>query len=261
MAEDGWHATGWVRSVESAALLLSAGMTVVTGDVTDADTWTNVPRTWDAVVYCAAGAHGEPERYRSIYADGVKQAVAQLTKGTPFIFTSSTAVYEQTDGGWVNEESETPGSLTTTRALLEGEARTVAAGGTVLRLAGIYGPGRTYALRAWDKGPPQLDGDGSRWMNMIHRDDIAGAVWHVLQCGAAGVYNVCDDEPVRQVDFLRWLAGRLRKPEALPGGEPRDRKRGLTSKRVSNEKLQALGWIARYPNFVEGYEAVISGTP
>jgi NAD dependent epimerase/dehydratase family enzyme len=66
---------------------------------------------------------------------------------------------------------------------------------------------------------------------------------------------VVDNEPVTQIDFFRWLSEVLKKP--MPASAPADpnRKRGLTNKRVSNEKLRASGYQFRYPTFREGYSS------
>jgi nucleoside-diphosphate-sugar epimerase len=92
---------------------------------------------------------------------------------------------------------------------------------------------------------------------MIHRDDVAGAIIAALEQGKAGeIYNAVDDEPVSQLDLFRWLSGKLGKemPPIAAEGEGVGRKRGVTSKRVSNRKIKAeLGYQFKYPNFRCGY--------
>lgn len=252
--EEGWQVTTWTRTPESAAALAAQGFATHHGDASQADAWRGLSRDWDAIVVCAAGTGGEVDGYRRVYLDTLRRTVEHMTPGTPLVFTSSTSVYEQNDGEWLDENAPAPGHAPTTRILREAEDACLGAGGTVLRLAGIYGPGRTWALRAWDRPDFTLDGDGSRWMNMIYRDDIVSAIDHVLLTDNTGVFNVCDDEPVQQRVFYRWLAAQTGHPEPRPGPDPdASRKRGLTSKRVSNERLQSTGWIAAYSTFREGY--------
>ena len=80
----------------------------------------------------------------------------------------------------------------------------------VLRVAGIYGPGRGHAFKQFLRGEARLEGDGSRFLNMIHRDDVAGAIITALERGRPGeIYNAVDNEPVSQAEFFGWLAAEL----------------------------------------------------
>jgi nucleoside-diphosphate-sugar epimerase len=132
----------------------------------------------------------------------------------------------------------------------------------VLRLAGIYGPGRGYWLNRFLAGTARLEDDGQRVLNMIHRDDVVGAALHVLEQGPAGeTYNVVDDEPVTQLEFYKWLAGELK--QALPpsGDASEGLKRRGTNKRVSNRKLRRLGWRPKYATFREGMKSLLDQSP
>jgi nucleoside-diphosphate-sugar epimerase len=141
----------------------------------------------------------------------------------------------------------------------------------VLRVAGIYGPDRGHWFKQFLKDEARMEGDGSRFLNMIHRDDLIGCIIAALKNGRAGeIYNAADDEPVSQLHFFQWLAQSLDKP--LPpsepaavalarSGAPREnpdaaRKSGVTNKRVLNRKLKMeLGYQFKYPNFRKGYSA------
>jgi len=132
----------------------------------------------------------------------------------------------------------------------------------ILRLAGIYGPGRGHWFKQFLRGEARLEGDGSRYLNMIHRDDVVGAIIAALQGGAPvpSVYNVVDNEPVSQRDFFAWLAGQLGKPlpPSVPADAEANRKRGVTNKRVSNQRLKKmLGYQFKYPTFRQGYAVEI----
>jgi len=126
--------------------------------------------------------------------------------------------------------------------------------GTVARLAGIYGPGRSVLLRKFFSGEAVIEGDGGRIVNQVHRDDIASALLALATRGRSGIYNVSDDAPMPQREIYAWLAQRFARP--LPPGGPIDpnRKRGWTSKRVSNAKLHALGWTPAFPSFFDAVE-------
>ncbi|MGN6552898.1 MAG: SDR family NAD(P)-dependent oxidoreductase, partial [Verrucomicrobiota bacterium] len=129
----------------------------------------------------------------------------------------------------------------------------------ILRLAGIYGPDRGYWLKQFLRNEATIEGTGERFLNMIHRDDVAGAVKVSLEAARPGsVFNVVDDEPVNQLTLFTWLANRLGRsmPSSLPENPNSSRRRAVTNKRVSNRKLRTeLGYQLKYPTFREGYNA------
>lgn len=202
----------------------------------------------DFIVHCAASGRGGADAYQRVYVDGCRNLAAAFP-GVPLLFTSSTSVYAQTDGSWVDEDSETNPGRETGRLLLEAERIALAAGGTVARLAGIYGPGRSVILKRFLTGEAVIEDDGRRYLNQIHRDDAARAIHHLAATPLAGVFNVCDSTPLGQKDCHEALAAMFRLP--LPPHGPRDlnRKRGWTHKRVSNAKLRATGWEPEFPSF------------
>ena len=186
-----------------------------------------------------------------------------------FVFTSSTSVYGQNDGSVVTEESPAEPEAETAKVLVEAEklllaavARTANFPAVILRVAGIYGPGRGHWFKQFLRGEARIEGDGSRWLNMIHRDDVIGCILAALERGKPGeIYNAVDNEPVTQLKFFEWLAAELKRP--LPPRIPADaeirRKRGATNKRVSNAKLRTeLKYEFRFPDFRKGYGAEIA---
>ena len=172
------------------------------------------------------------------------------------LFTSSTSVYGQCDGTWVTEESETRPARETSRILLQTEELVLDRGGAVARLAGIYGPGRSALLSKFLAGTAIIDPENDRFVNQVHRDDIAAALFRLLtaEVWGAQIYNVVDDQPILQSECYRWLAQRLNRPVPPIGNSNRQRKRGDSNKRVSNAKLRQLGWLPRYATFGEGME-------
>ena len=129
-------------------------------------------------------------------------------------------------------------------------------------MAGIYGPGRGHAFKQFLRGEARIEGDGSRWLNMIHRDDLNGVIIAALERGTPGeIYNAADNAPPSQLQFFTWLAAELKRP--LPSKVAADaevwRKRGVTDKRISNAKLRAeLGYEFRFPDFRAGYAPEIA---
>ena len=256
----GWEVVGWTHSAESAERLgVEKPYGVSAHDITDAGQVQTAARELqesgavDVLVDCvSSGRGGGVEQYRRVYLDGARHLAAAV-RAARFVYTGSTSVYAQVDGAWVDEATPAVPDRETGRILRETEAVVLAApGGIVARLAGIYGPGRSVLLKKFLAGEAVVEGDGSRWLNQIHRDDAAAALFRLAQTDApAGVYNVADGTPLRQVDLYRGLTERFGREMPPSGPEDRDRKRGWTSKRVNNAKVKALGWVPRYPSFLD----------
>ncbi len=254
-AGGGWEVVGVTHSPESAAALCGEPFRVVACDITDRTALAarEELRGAEAVIHCASSGRGGVEQYRAVYLGGA-QALAEVLAPRKLVFTGSTSVYAQTDGAWVTEESAAEPDRETGRVLRATEDFVLAQGGVVARLAGIYGPGRSVLLRKFFAGEAVIEGDGAKWINQVHRDDIATALVHLVTTKARGVFNVNDDAPLAQRAVYEWLAERFDKL-VPPTGEPDlNRKRGWTNKRVSNAKLRASGWQARYPSFFAAVE-------
>lgn len=241
---------GW----EVIPVSLSGGEDSLACDVGHADAVARLPAA-DAIVHCAASGRGGAEAYQHVYVQGC----SNLTKAfpqVPLLFTSSTSVYAQADGSVVTEDSPAIPDRETGRLLLDAENLTLAAGGTVARLAGIYGPGRSVILKKFLSGQAVIEEDGRRFLNQIHRDDAARAIFHLVTSRATGAFNVTDSTPLSQLECHQALARIFNR--SLPPSGPRDlnRKRGWTHKRVSNEKLRASGWEPEYPSFLDAAECV-----
>ena len=247
------------------------GITSLQADITHVETLTHLPRDFDWVVNCAATGGGTPEDYRQLYVTGNHNLVEWLRARPPqkFVYTSSTSVYGQNDGSVVTETDPTAPLAETARVLVEAENTLLEAYEkwkfpvSILRVAGIYGPGRSYWLKQFRSGEVKLDGDGARYLNMVHLEDVVGAIIATLQGDARmpAVFNVVDDEPVMQRDFFAWLAEQLSKPmpPSVSADAELNRKRGVTNKRVSNQRLKKmLGYQFKYPTFQPGYAAEIA---
>ena len=254
----GWAVEGWTRSAESAVALSAKPYPICAVDISRRARVAERTGTFDAVIHCASSSGGDAEIYRQVYLDGARNLL-EMFPGSKLLFTSSTSVYAQRDGSWVTEESETKPTRETSQTLLETEGLVLANGGIVARLAGIYGPGRSALLTKFVEGTAIIDPENDRFVNQVHRDDIAAALLllssHELE--GAGIYNVVDDKPMLQSECYHWLAQRLNRPLPPIGKSKQQRKRGDSNKRVSNAKLRALGWTARYPTFPEAMDKSI----
>lgn len=254
----GWDVEGWTASEKSAAALSAKPYPIRQVDISNCDQVAKRPGTFDAVVHCASSQGGGVEDYQQIYLNGARNLLDRFV-GTKMLFTSSTSVYAQRDGSWVTEESETKPARETGRVLLETEKLVLNRGGTVARLAGIYGPGRSALLSKFLTGTAIIDPENDRFVNQVHRADIASGLFLLVsrEWQKTQIYNVVDDEPMLQSDCYRWLARRLNRPLPLIRKSTEQRKRGNTNKRVSNAKLQNLGWTLQYPTFADAMEKSI----
>jgi nucleoside-diphosphate-sugar epimerase len=241
-----------------------AGLVPLIGDITKPEDLARLPSNYDWVVNCVSSSKGGVEDYRTAYLQGTLNLIEWLSARPPkkFVYTSSTSVYGQTDGSIVTEISPAEPSSETARVLVETENILLQAAvanfpAVILRVAGIYGPNRGYWLKQFLRGEATIEGNGERFLNMVHRDDVVGAIITALENGKPGqIYNVTDDESVTQLALFQWLATTLGKPMPpfVEPGEQTERKRGLTNKRVSNSKLKTgLGYQLKYPTIREGY--------
>jgi nucleoside-diphosphate-sugar epimerase len=226
------------------------------GDLTDL---VGVPGRLDYVVYAASAGESSDAAYERAYVrglDNVLRVIAARAVRHVF-FTSSTAVYAQSDGAWVDEESPTEPRHFSGLRTLEAE-RLLHAGvtpATVLRCAGIYGPGRTRLVDAVRQGTAPMT---ERFTNRIHRDDIAGAIVHLMTRGDAPPKLILsDDEPAPQRDVTTFIAGCLGVP--VPSSTDPDQPARGGDKRCSNAGLKATGYGLLYPTYREGYAAMLAG--
>lgn len=263
------HAVWGLRRTSRAdSQLAAAGIRPIFADLSNPSSLEQLNPAYDWVVHCVSASGGEPGQYRETYVEGTRHLISWLSSTPPqrLIYTSSTGVYGQIDGSDVDESSPTNPKTETGQILRQAEdlllnaARSNGFPATILRVAGIYGPGRTYWLDQLLAETARIDGAGDRILNMVHQLDVVGAIRAALQLGAIGqIYNVVDDEPVKQRVFLHWLAQQLNRPmpPAREASGPGLKKRGLTNKRVSNLRLRReLDYQLRFPTFREGYSSL-----
>jgi nucleoside-diphosphate-sugar epimerase len=246
---------------------LPPGLTPVKADLTLPETLTALPSHIDTIFYTAGAGRSDEAGYRASYLDGVGRLLSSLAdlgeKPKRIFFTSSTSVYDQRRGEWVDEESHAgPTSfrgeimLMTERLLLAGSIP-----GTVVRFGGIYGPGRDRLLRAVGRGEVAVAPGDAHYTNRIHLEDAAGCLRHLMSLeNPAALYLGVDNEAADESSVLRWMADRMsvELPEA-DGGNDRATVRRAGSKRCRNDRLTETGYRFRYPTFREGYEMMIRG--
>jgi nucleoside-diphosphate-sugar epimerase len=258
-ASSGWETHALTVSGTSAANLDGEPFLTHALDITRKTSFAGLAeRRFNVVIHCASSGRGGASDYAAVFLTGTQNLMANL-EYERLIFTSSTSVYAQTDGSTVDETSPADPVRETGQILRKTEDLVLVSGGTVARLAGLYGPGRCTPLQRLLDGRAVIEEDGSRLMNSVHQVDAAKALQFLAEGEWSGVFNVVDDQPVAEIEWYRYVCHRLSKP--LPPVGPRDlnRKRGWTNKRVSSRKLRSLGWELVYPTFKEGLEGTLVG--
>ncbi|TDK26701.1 NAD-dependent epimerase/dehydratase family protein [Arthrobacter crusticola] len=256
-AAAGHRVVGWRRSPGRLPEQLEGRAVDLTGTLPE------VPADTDTVVIATAAGERTEAAYRAAYVSATANLLDALERDgvSPrrILFVSSTAVYGDFGGGPVDEHSPAEPGTPTGRILREAERllleRSPAA--LVLRLSGIYGPGRTRLIDSVSSGRAVLPAE-PQWTNRIHRDDAAAAIVHLTTAveAPAPVYLGTDEEPSDLADVLRFLAAELRLP-APPAG-PTSTTRG-GDKRCSSALLRSTGFGFTYPTYREGYRAVLAG--
>jgi nucleoside-diphosphate-sugar epimerase len=263
--------TGIRRSENGIRAIEAMGANAVQADVTDAGSLAAVPDS-DALVFIASSGGRDAEAAREVYIEGLQTVIDHFGNRADapeqLIYTSSTGVYGDHNGGWVDEETPIEPTTEKTRVLSEAERiareRTAECGidGTVVRFAGLYGPER-YRLDRYLEGPVT-----EGYLNMIHRADAAGIVRLALtERPDVETLLAVDDKPVSKWDFADWLADlcgvehppKRTKDERLADSDlsTAAKRRILTSKRCSNERIHELGYELSYPTYRDGYRAAI----
>jgi nucleoside-diphosphate-sugar epimerase len=269
-AAAGHRVVGWRRSPDK----LPAAIEGVAADLA-APPLPPIPADATAVVVAVAADSPTEDAYRAAYVDGLTNVLDALERAREhdgvalpslvrrMLFVSTTAVYGDAGGGWVDEgTTPEPGGFSgriirEAEELLHSRLRGTGISPVALRLGGIYGPGRTRLIDQVRGGSAVIP-DEPRYTNRIHRDDAAAAIVHLCTMAAEPdpVYVGVDNEPAELGDVLRFLAAELGLPQPPSGSV--DASRG-GDKRCSNSLLRSTGFEFAYPTFREGYRAVLAG--
>ncbi|BBP46665.1 NAD(P)-dependent oxidoreductase [Thiosulfatimonas sediminis] len=224
-----------------------------------------LPNALDYVFYIVSAAKYKDNDYYQAYVLGVRNMLKALQnqKIKRFFFTSSTSVFAQSDGEWVNETSATEGHGFSTNRLLEGEelCNNSSIPTTIIRFGGIYGPGRTHLIDLVREGKAHCM--ENVWSNRIHSADCTGIFTHLMTLDMQdsnkldNLYIGVDNKPTPSCEVYEWLAEELSVPE-VEHKEPSENSRQLRSnKRLSNERIRQSGYEFKYPTYQDGYGELI----
>lgn len=257
----GWTVYGLRRSVAK----LPPSVIGVSGDLFDA----RMPAQWpegriDYLVYCATPTVRDEAGYRAAYIEGLRHVLAWTErsgqKPKRILFVSSSSVYGQQQGEWVDETSPADASGFSGQVMSEAEKVALSSDvpATVVRLTGIYGPGRSDLMNRVRQGY-SVAVDPPLYGNRIHADDAAGLLAFLVQADAVGValddcYIGVDDAPAPLAEVVDWMRERL----GVTHWSDEHSVRRAGSKRCSNARAKALGWAPRYASYREGYEAMLA---
>ncbi|EIK55039.1 epimerase/dehydratase-related protein [Stutzerimonas stutzeri TS44] len=225
------------------------------------------PRSWpngelDYLVYAASASQHDEAGYRQAYVDGVRHVLDWLEQRDQrprrLLFISSTGVYGQHDGEWIDEASATDPGGYTGRVMLEAERQVLGCGlpATVVRMGGLYDPVRPW-LQNQVRAGLRVERDPPQYSNRLHRDDAAALLAFLLQADARGeplddCYLGVDDDPAPLHEVVDWLRARL----GVTQWAEQSMTRRAGSKRCSNARARALGWAPQYPSYRNGYAAL-----
>ena len=260
----GYRVRGMTRSEEHAKAIAAMGIEPVIGDVTEPETLVRALAGTGITYHMLGGMRGTPDELRRLHVEGTQNVLDAIPSSVRrYIYVSSTAVYGQTDGEWVDEAAPTVPSSSLGRLRVDAEALVRAANGRnrlqtiILRPSSIYRPG-ALLYKQVQEGSYKVSSDPRKWMNHIYIDDFLSAMVLAAAGGRGGeAYNLTDDEPHPAGDYFAFIADTMGVPRPPVTYElPAEGCAVLvreSDKRVSNAKVRAhFSWAPKFPSYREG---------
>jgi len=265
LAEDLANKGHQVWGVRRSDKPVANNVELIQADVAEVETLLDLPEGIDIVVYSIASPEFSEEGYHKYYYQGLRNVLNALRVSgqSPkrVFFVSSTSVYHQMEGEWVDETTETLPVNFSGREMLAAEQELLNDNvpGTVLRLSGLYGPGRLRMIEQARHGG-HCDPEPPVWTNRIHRDDAVGCLAFLIEKAIADefledIYLGTDHEPATLFDVLEWLKDRIGDvdPDADMGEVTR-----RANRRCKNQRLLDAGYQFKFKNYRDGYDKILT---
>jgi nucleoside-diphosphate-sugar epimerase len=267
LMKEGHEVYGIRRDVDG----LAEGVRGIEGNVARPDELGPAPSRVEYAVFAVGADTSTEQAYRQAYLDGLAGFLQWLAdegqRPKRIVMASSTSVYGQRRGEPIDEDSPTHPTQFRGETLLASEGLAAASGipSVVVRLGGIYGPGRTSLIDRAREGRLRLRSQ-EHFTNRIHRDDAAGLIRHLLfHPHPEPLYLGVDDDSAEEAELYGWLAKELGveppPDESEAENAAPNRRRAVGSKRCSNRRARESGYRFRYPSFREGYGELIRSLP
>lgn len=251
----GHHVTGLRRHPPKG----NNGVAYIAADIGSVLQLSRLPEDFDAVFFIVSADGRTEQSYRAVYETGLANALGKFQQ-QPWFFVSSTSVYGQTQGEWVDENSSTEPTNLTSQLICQAEQRLLTANpdNVIVRFSGIYGKGRGHLLRM-ARQSPSIQQTPPYFTNRIHQQDCIGVLAFLLAKRLAGAalascYLASDDNPAPMWEVVSWLAEHQHCPAPIPkitDGIPDQ------NKRCRNHRLKTLGYEFSYPDYQSGYGELI----
>ena len=253
------------RSAQRAAAFKGQGIQPLIGDLTETLDLRGIQDV-GTVLFAVGFDRRGGQAIHDVYVGGLRNVLDGLSNSVRrFIYISSTGVYSQTAGEWVDEDSACEPTREGGKACLAAEqllrSHKIGARSIILRLAGIYGPERLPKMKdVLDGGPIATSPNG--YLNLIHVDDAVQAVLAAEERQVApGLFLVSDGTPVTRGEFYQELARLCDAPPPrfeLPTGDASSTQRESTDKRINNQEMRdRLAIALKYPTYRQGLKAIV----
>ena len=254
LAADGHRVTGLRRDTSG----MPPEITPVAADLTRPDSLAGLAGPFEQIVFLPTPDERLETEYEQVFREGLANLRAALPEFEGrLIAVSSTAVYGEQDGSWVNETTQPDPKGFNGRVLLamEQDAADLFPGCVIVRFSGIYGPGRDRLIRTVKDGSAFLSTRAPMWTNRIHAADAAGVLHHLLELPQPdGVYVASDEMPVPRQEILNWLSAELGVPHTAINLDETQ----VHGKRVDASRLRHSGYRMHYPDYHAGYGGMLA---
>lgn len=251
----GHRVTGLKRAPPSTP----APFSLIAADIRQAATLSSLATDFDLVLFIVSAGSRQADEYQALYQVGLNNVLAHFAsagRSPRWFMVSSTSVYGQFRGEWVDETSPTEPKTATAQALVAAELRLwqVDHNHCVVRFSGIYGQGRDWLLRRVASGE-SIQRQPPSYTNRIHQDDCVAVLLFLIEKQLAGerlqpCYLASDDDPAPLWDVMNWIAEHYDYPRPTALSVPVDANQ---NKRCRNDRLHTLGYRFLFPSYRDGY--------